>query len=101
MEYAAFYEYIKTELCINQDKPELQCNGKCHLTEELTKVSNSENGSKKNQSISVEQSVVYFQDTLTEYTLFFPKEQPLKINTSYNNIYKFNYTHFIFHPPLV
>lgn len=101
MEYAAFYEYIKTELCINQDKPELQCNGKCHLTEELTKVSNSEHGSEKNHSFSVEHSVVYFQDTHVDYVLFYPKEQPLKINSLYNNIYKYNYTDVVFHPPLV
>jgi len=101
MEYAAFYEYIKTELCINQDKPELQCNGKCHLTKELAKVSNSENGSDKNQSISIEYSIVYFQNTDQDYELFSPKEQPLKVNTLYNNGYTYYYTNCVFHPPLV
>ena len=101
MEYAAFYEYIKTELCINQDKPELQCNGKCHLKEELAKASTSENGSEKNHSFSVEHSVIYFQDTHIDYLLFYTNEQNSKINSLYNDIYKFHYTDFIFHPPLV
>lgn len=31
------YEYISQELCENIDKPELACNGKCHLVKELNK----------------------------------------------------------------
>jgi hypothetical protein len=29
--YYTHLDYYKTELCENQDKPELQCNGTCHL----------------------------------------------------------------------
>ena len=29
--YYANYDYIVTELCVNKDKPELQCNGRCYL----------------------------------------------------------------------
>lgn len=31
------YDYIVQELCENVDKPELACNGKCHLAKELDK----------------------------------------------------------------
>src|SRR5690606_41102997 len=27
VEYVVFYDYIKNELCVNKDKPELKCNG--------------------------------------------------------------------------
>lgn len=101
LEYAAFYDYIKNELCINQDKPEMQCNGKCHLKTELAKASNSENDSEKNHYVSVEDSIVFFQNTKINYSCLFPKERNEKINSSYNISYKFNYTNFIFHPPLV
>lgn len=101
LEYAAFYDYIKNELCVNKDKPELQCNGKCHLKKKLTKASNSENGHEKNQSFSIEHSIVYFQNTQIDYMLFFPKEQQLKINSLYNHIYNYHYTNSVFHPPLV
>ncbi|MEC4114505.1 hypothetical protein [Myroides pelagicus] len=37
VEYAINYEYIATVLCVNTDKPELQCNGKCHVAKEMTK----------------------------------------------------------------
>jgi len=31
VEYAMFKEYIAEVLCINKDKPEMNCCGKCHL----------------------------------------------------------------------
>lgn len=38
--YVLYYElnidYIIEELCVNKDKPQLQCNGKCFLTQKLT-----------------------------------------------------------------
>jgi hypothetical protein len=37
MDYAINYDYISKVLCINKDKPELKCNGKCHLMKELAK----------------------------------------------------------------
>jgi hypothetical protein len=35
--YRSNVEFIATELCINRDKPELQCNGKCQLLKEVEK----------------------------------------------------------------
>ena len=35
VEYIANYEYIVEYLCENKDKPQLKCNGKCHLSKEL------------------------------------------------------------------
>ncbi|MGR7811857.1 hypothetical protein [Lacinutrix undariae] len=100
-EYAAFYDYIKNELCENKDLPELKCNGKCHLKKELAKASNSEKSNDKNQSKTVELSFVYFQNTTIDYQLFFQKKQAVKINRLNNTIYKFHYSNFIFHPPIV
>ncbi|MCF6237297.1 MAG: hypothetical protein L3J79_00525 [Candidatus Marinimicrobia bacterium] len=37
IEYAADYQRIIQEECENIAKPELQCNGKCYLTEQITK----------------------------------------------------------------
>jgi hypothetical protein len=33
--YAVEYEYYVKVLCENRDKPELRCNGTCHLSKEL------------------------------------------------------------------
>ena len=42
IDYVVNYEYISKELCENKAKPELHCNGKCHLMKELAKASEAE-----------------------------------------------------------
>lgn len=101
LEYATFYDYIKNELCENKDAPELQCNGKCHLAKQIVKAGDSDTGNEKNQSLKIEISIVYFQEINQNYLSLISKDNNLKINTSYNNTYKFNYTNVVFHPPLV
>lgn len=100
VEYAAFYDYIKNELCINKDKPELQCNGKCHLKKELAKASDTENSKDKNHSSSFESQVVFFQQIYTNALDTFVVNFKEKVTTSYLNSYKFNFIDSIFHPPL-
>ena len=46
--YVLDYDYIATILCINKEEPELKCNGKCYLKDQLSKVDNG--GEKDNQS---------------------------------------------------
>jgi hypothetical protein len=40
--YVAYFElnidYIIETYCVNKEKPQLQCNGKCHLAKQLTLV---------------------------------------------------------------
>ena len=38
LEYALNYDYISENLCINRDKPESHCKGKCHLKKRLQEV---------------------------------------------------------------
>lgn len=38
LEYVINYDYIVKELCENKEKPELKCNGKCHLAKQLANV---------------------------------------------------------------
>ena len=35
VEYAFNYDYISTVLCVNKEKPKLNCNGKCYLAKML------------------------------------------------------------------
>jgi len=101
LEYAAFYDYIKNELCVNKDKPEMHCNGKCHLAKQIVKSGDTDTGNEKNQSFSIEHSIVYFQDVKLNYSFFLFKEQNVKIESLYNKIYTFHYIDAVFHPPLV
>lgn len=43
--FKANQDFIAKVLCINKDKPEMKCNGKCHLAKELNKMENKEEGS--------------------------------------------------------
>ena len=36
-DYLVNIEYITEIFCVNKEKPEMKCNGKCHLTKELQK----------------------------------------------------------------
>lgn len=52
--YQVNQEYVAKELCVNKAKPQLQCNGKCHLMKQLRKLeeptsqtSNDSKGAKK------------------------------------------------------
>jgi len=42
IEYLVRKSYIITNFCINKDKPEMGCNGKCHLNEKLYEGNNTE-----------------------------------------------------------
>ena len=52
--YEANKNYIIENFCINKDKPELNCCGKCHLRKELKKV--DDNGTSKKQNEKTEKS---------------------------------------------
>ncbi|MGB3774760.1 MAG: hypothetical protein WA951_05850 [Leeuwenhoekiella sp.] len=47
LEYVVDYDYISTVLCINKDKPELNCNGKCYLMQSLAEAAKEEADQKK------------------------------------------------------
>src|SRR5687767_3279293 len=47
LNYQVNYEYISTVLCENKDKPDMQCEGKCHLNKELKKAAEEESNNKE------------------------------------------------------
>ncbi len=59
LEYCFNYNYIVEVLCVNKDKPRLNCNGKCYLMKQLQKQS-GENSPKKAQSIQLENYPIGF-----------------------------------------
>jgi hypothetical protein len=66
LSYFINYEYITNELCENQDKPEMECNGKCHLKKELAKASAEESStSKDKKSVNKQEiEVLYYQNAI-------------------------------------
>jgi len=97
IDYQLNKEYIMEVLCINRDKPEMHCEGQCHLTKQLKK---SEKADRQANEKSQKQELPM---TLYCQALFrlpahhvghtaspaapFPQARPLKI------------AHAVFHPP--
>ncbi len=101
IEYIINYEYISKELCENKAKPELQCNGKCHLMKELAKASEAEKplSSDKKDNSKHEIEVVFYQDIEQPLVtlIHFPTNSSVRSN--YSNQYAYLNSSTIFHPP--
>ena len=97
VEYWVNYDYISKVLCINKDKPELKCNGKCHLMKQIAKTSEQEstnNSSNKNTNLSKTLDSFLVENSKQ----FLPKittKKQIKLN------YYFNLYHFLFHTKLL
>ncbi|UUV21531.1 hypothetical protein NPX36_00280 [Paenimyroides aestuarii] len=101
LEYVVLYDYIKNELCVNKDKPELECNGKCHLKKEMAKTAATDSSEDKRHSFSVETSVVFYQN-LSVLDFLIPTEIiELQKNLENNqDQYQFTFLTHIFKPPI-
>ncbi len=99
VEYVVLYDYIKNELCVNKDKPELACNGKCHLSKEMANA--ADNDAEKHRFSSAESHIITFQEI--DDNFFVTPIIPLvnKTNFIYTITYHFSFSDFIFRPPIV
>lgn len=85
------------ELCENKDKPELQCNGKCHL-KKVVQTTGDENEPVK--IVNFEELLLFKQD-ITDYKLQANFYSLKRENFTYLNRYNFSYKSSCFHPPQV
>jgi hypothetical protein len=100
LEYAVNYEYIATKLCVNKAKPELACNGKCHLMKELAKASESEKPVSNDKKHPVLETTDLFFDTLADFTFSpLPNTSIVALNSVYSNLYTHLDSDSFFHPP--
>lgn len=102
VEYFAFYDYIKNERCENQDNQELECNGKCHLKKELAKAADATEKGNENRTFPVEIHLVFFnelQENLVPFAPIYSNDQ--KVKSAYNNLYTYQKSTTVFHPPVL
>jgi hypothetical protein len=100
MEYVVNYDYIVETLCINKDKPELNCNGKCYLSKELAKTNDTESTPFSKGKTSGQKLLdIYILPEITEIK---NTDQSYRVN--FNFIYQKNYSFLflkhIFRPPV-
>ncbi|MDO7170911.1 hypothetical protein [Mariniflexile sp. AS56] len=95
IEYALNQEYIAEFLCVNTDKPELQCQGSCYLLKQVKK-------QQKNEPVSL-------RILLENYPIGFVDIMVLQLDKSittnikhcflYSKLYQFRYYKQVFPPP--
>mgnify|MGYP001266462410 CR=1 FL=1 len=100
LDYIINYEYIAKELCENKAKPELHCNGKCHLAKELAKAAEDEKPVSEKKSGHAEVEVLFFE-TLPQFA--FSSKTGLNSFVAmpeYCNSYSHLDASSFFHPPV-
>lgn len=84
--------------CINQDRPQLHCDGQCIL---MKKVREKEKEEAKKNLIVYEYSSLYVHNVSTAFAIQRPKEQMVQNHfPPYLVDYTFNHNTTIFHPPI-
>lgn len=99
LDYIINYDYITKELCENRAKPQMHCNGKCHLMKELAKAAEDEKpaSQKKSQHQEIE---VLFCETVIDFSFSTNNIVVFSKNiTGYSNLYSRLSTKSVFHPP--
>lgn len=92
-------DYIAKVLCINRDKPEVNCNGHCQLKKELEK--NNENTKQQNSEKNYKEIFAYFEPTLNykNQISFRLKERNYSNIPNQPHLTKGHLT-TVFHPPI-
>ena len=100
LDYAVNYDYILYNHCEYKSKPELNCNGKCHLTKQLAKASESSSENSSEKKIAFEQTeIVFFQEipSVEMRQIYFLNKT--SIGNNYSNLYFHLNDCAFFHPP--
>jgi hypothetical protein len=101
LDYAVNYDYISKVLCINKAKPELKCNGKCHLMKELAKASEDDktNSTEKKQSTNKLIDLFVEEQDSFNFAFLIIEIKPV-FNSKCRNLYSHLDSYSIFHPPI-
>ncbi len=97
-DYVVNHDYIVEFLCINQDKPELNCDGKCYLMQQLE--AQKEEKKQNLPAIDLQEYPIGFVSFVAIVAV---SDAPkiLKKTISYSNQYSFLTSYSYFHPPSV
>ncbi|MCB9202511.1 MAG: hypothetical protein H6604_05635 [Flavobacteriales bacterium] len=91
-------DFIAEVLCINKEKPEKHCNGKCYLAKELEK-SDEENDKKQPKEVSKKK--IEFNFICPDFQIDLPRKSRItkKKFYTFKNIPISSYSEELFHPP--
>lgn len=93
-------DYIVETYCVNKEKPQLQCNGKCHLATQLATTSDTTEESASLNTIFEVFIPVYFQEHKSISLYKINTLQTLN-NCKYSNTFNSVFSDPLDHPPQV
>ncbi|MBN2868671.1 MAG: hypothetical protein JXK08_08380 [Flavobacteriaceae bacterium] len=97
--YAFNIDYIIETYCVNTDKPQLSCNGKCHLAKQLQ--ATSDKTSKDNIKVLSETFMPVFFHKVSEIDLTSIEILELQKDFFPNSLYRLDVKNSVFKPPIV
>ncbi|MDI1257285.1 MAG: hypothetical protein PSV16_14420 [Flavobacterium sp.] len=99
VEYAVNYEYVSKVLCVNKEKPQLHCNGKCHLMRELAKASEKEIPVSSDKKVPHTASEILFCLPLQEFVFVSYNNTSRQNNVCSVDLYQYLYDKTSCRPP--
>lgn len=93
-------DYIAKNLCVNRDKPKLNCNGQCYLAKQLKATEEKESKSTSDRLEKMPEIVLFMESEVSFElleTIAFISDR----FSFYQNSYCFHFTHFIDQPPTI
>lgn len=100
VEYVLNYDQIVREFCINREKQEMMCNGKCYLFDELAKTSDADSSHGISSKTLKIQEIYLFAESLNLNLIKFENSEKTSIINYFENTYDFKFLESVFHPPL-
>lgn len=97
--YQANKDYVADVLCINKDKPELHCNGKCYLKKQLKKVDDNTTNDKEAPAKKTKNQLPEYIASSNQLAIFTTTVETVQHKTFYNNTYYHHHLSSVFHPP--
>ena len=83
IDYTVNQDFIAKVLCINKNKPELQCNGKCHLANQIKQQEEKENQGTASES-KTKTEIIFIQNLSVEV----PNSTIVSVTSNTLNPYK-------------
>lgn len=102
VEYVVNYNYIVTKLCVNKDKPQLHCNGKCHLMQQFAKQAVADNDQTKQNTFTKTELPLVFVEPIKGFhflTENYPTFKTITTVAYWQNNYTYLFTSSCLKPP--
>jgi hypothetical protein len=102
--YYVNQEYVTEELCENQDRPELDCNGQCYLMKQLALSEGNDDSKSDEQQVPVNPFKLKVETPIFAQISFFDIASDIETNKKrdgffYSDYFSLSHISDIFHPP--